>query len=70
MLQEGASDIQGVNDAGNVTEDGQQDVDKEISTAAALEEDTKRRENDGEDDLDDVAGRGVSTRRRLCSKAF
>lgn len=40
----------------NVTKDGQQDVDEEISIAAALEEDTKRREDDGEDDLADVAG--------------
>lgn len=51
-----------MNDAGNVTKDGQQDVDEEVSTAAALEEDTKRRKDDGEDDLDDVAEKGVSTR--------
>jgi hypothetical protein len=40
---------------GNVTQDGQQDVDEEIGIAAALEEDTQRRDEDGEDDLDDVA---------------
>ena len=38
----------------NVTEDGQQNVDEEISIAAALEEDTQRREEDGEDELADV----------------
>lgn len=42
---------------GNVTEDGQQDVDEEVGIASALEEHTQRREEDGEDDLDDVAGR-------------
>ena len=40
----------------NVTQASQQDVDEEISIAAALEEDTEGREEDGEDDLDDVAG--------------
>jgi len=49
-------DVQRVDDAGNVTEDGQQDVDQEISSAAALEENTERREDDGKDDLADIAG--------------
>lgn len=40
----------------NVAKDGQQDVDEEISIAAALEEDTQRREDNGKDDLADVAG--------------
>ena len=40
----------------NVTEDGQQDVDEEISVASALEEDTQRRQDDGKEDLADVAG--------------
>jgi hypothetical protein len=39
---------------GNVTKDGQQDVDEEISIAAALQEDTERRKEDGKDDLADV----------------
>jgi hypothetical protein len=39
---------------GNVTKDGQQDVDEEISTAATLEENTEGREEDGKDDLADV----------------
>ena len=37
------------------TEDGQQQVDEEVGTAAALEEDSERGQHDGADDLDDVA---------------
>lgn len=40
----------------NVTQDGQQDVDEEVGIAATLQEDAQGREDDGEDDLDDVAG--------------
>ena len=39
---------------GNVTENSQQDVDEEISIAAALKEDTERREEDSKDDLAEV----------------
>ena len=39
---------------GNVTENGQQDVDEEVGIAAALEKDTERRDEDGKDDLADV----------------
>ena len=42
---------------GNVTENSQENVDEEISIAAALEEDTERREEDSKDDLAEV-GRG------------
>ena len=49
------NDIQSVNDTRNVTEDGQQDVDEEISIAATLEEDTQRWEDDGKKDLADIA---------------
>ena len=49
-------DVQSVDDAGNVTENGEEDVDAEVSTAAALEEDTDGREDDGKNDLADVAG--------------
>merc|ERR1712070_404348 len=48
-------DVQGVDDTGDVTQDGEQDVDEEVGTASALEEDTDGRQDDGEDDLDDVA---------------
>lgn len=47
--------LQGVEDAGDVAEDGQQDADEELGAAAGLEEDAEGREQDGEDDLDDVA---------------
>ena len=47
--------IQRMNDTRNVTKNRQQDVDEEIGIAATLQEDTKRWQDDGEDDLDDVA---------------
>lgn len=37
------------------TQDGQTDVDQEVSTTSALQEDAQRRQDDGEDDLADVA---------------
>lgn len=37
-----------------LTKNGQQDVDEEVSTAAALEEDTNGREDDGKKDLADI----------------
>ena len=37
-------------------ENGQEDVDQQVGAAPALEEDTQRREDDGEDHLADVAG--------------
>lgn len=43
---------------GNSPEDGKQDVDKQVSAAATLEEHSERWENDGENDLADVAGKG------------
>jgi hypothetical protein len=49
-------DVQSVDDTREVTQDGEQDVDEEITAASALEEDTDRREDDGKDDLADVAG--------------
>ena len=44
-----------MDDTRNVTQYGQEDVDKEVGIAAALEEDTKGREDDGENDFADVA---------------
>lgn len=49
-----------MNDSGDVTEDGEEDVDEQVCAAAALEEDADGGEEDGEDDLADVAGVGVS----------
>jgi hypothetical protein len=45
---------------GNVTQNRQQDVDEEVGIASTLEEHTQRREDNGEDDLDDVAISKVS----------
>lgn len=44
-----------MDDTGNVTKDGKEDVDQEICAAATLKEHTKRREDDGKNNLDDVA---------------
>jgi len=47
--------VQGVDNAGNVSENGQEDVDEEVSAAATLKENSERGDEDGEDELDDVA---------------
>lgn len=46
-----------MDDSRNKAENGQQDVDEEVCAAAALKEDTERWEENGENDLDDVAER-------------
>ena len=46
---------------GNVSENSEQDVDEEVSAAATLEEDSNWGHEDGEDDLDDVAVRRISS---------
>jgi hypothetical protein len=43
-----------VDDTRDPSQDGQTDVDQEVSTTSALQEDTQRRQNDGEDDLADI----------------
>lgn len=45
-----------MDDTGQVGQAGQEDVDEQIGTAATLEEDTQRRQEDGKQDLADVAG--------------
>jgi hypothetical protein len=40
---------------GSLPKDGEQNVDEEVAAAATLKEDTERREDDGKDDLADVA---------------
>lgn len=52
----GRDNVQRMDNARNVTQDGQQDVDEEVGIAATLKEDTERGQDDCEDDLDDVAG--------------
>ena len=54
------SNLQSMNDARDVAQDRQQDVDQEVSTTSALKEDTKRWEDDGENDLADIAIESVS----------
>lgn len=49
------SDLQSVNDTRDVAQDRQENVDEEIGIATALEEDTKGWEDDGENDLADIA---------------
>jgi hypothetical protein len=53
--------IHGVDDTRDPSKNGQTDVDQEISTTSALQEDTQRRQDDGEDDLADVSIEDVST---------
>jgi len=48
------NDVQSVDDTGDVTQDCKNDVDKEVSIATALEEDTDWWQEDGEEDLADV----------------
>lgn len=43
----------------HVPKDGQQDVDEEVCAATTLKEDTERREENGDDDLDDVSAADV-----------
>jgi hypothetical protein len=52
--------LQCVDDTGDETQDGEKDVDQEISTTSALEEDTERWEDDGKNDLEDIAAKKVS----------
>jgi hypothetical protein len=60
------NDVQSVDDTGNVTQNGEEDVDEEVGTTATLEEDTHGREDDGKEDLADVAEANVSP----CLDAF
>ena len=49
------NNLQSVDDTRDVAQDCQEDVDEEIGIATALKEDTKRWEDDGENDLADIA---------------
>ena len=51
-----------MDDTGNPTQDGQTDVDEEVSATATLQEDTQRGQDDGEDDLADVTGKRLVRR--------
>lgn len=43
-----------MDDTGDPTKNGQTDVDQEVGIASALQEDTQRRQDEGEDELADV----------------
>ena len=47
--------VQSVDDTREPAKNGQTDVDQQISTTATLQEDTQRGQDDGKDDLADVA---------------
>jgi hypothetical protein len=55
LLAQSDHDLQGMDDAWDVTKDGEQDVDEQVAAATALKEDTERWQEDGDDDLADVA---------------
>lgn len=44
-----------MNDAGDVAQDRQEDIDQQVGAAATLEEHTERRKDDGKNDLANVA---------------
>ena len=44
-----------MDDSGNVTKDGEEDVNEEVCAAATLEEDSDGWEEDGDDDFADIA---------------
>lgn len=46
--------LQRMDDAWDVSEDGEEDVDAEVDADASLKEDSERRQHNGEDQLDDV----------------
>ena len=45
-----------MDDAWNVTQDREEDVDQQVGATATFEEHSKRWEEDGEDDLNDITG--------------
>ena len=60
--------VQCVDDTRNVAQDREQNVDEEVCIAASLKEDTQRREEDGKDDLADVAESAWSALRAHCAE--
>jgi len=47
-------DVERVDDARNVAEDGEEDVDAKVGSASTLKEYTQRGDEDGKEDLADV----------------
>lgn len=54
MFAQSDHDLQGMDDAWDVPEDGEQDVDEQVAAATALKEDADRWQEDGDDDFTDV----------------
>lgn len=52
--------LQGVDNTGNVTHNGQADVDEQVCTTSTLQKDTYRRQDDGQDDLTNITLKDVS----------
>lgn len=48
------NDVQGMDDAGNVAENGENDVDEQMDGATGLDEHTKRRQQDGAEHFENV----------------
>ena len=46
--------LQRVNNSWDVTQDGQENIDQKVCIASPFKKHANRRENDGEDDLDDI----------------
>lgn len=59
-----------MDNTGDVTQDGQQDVDAEVSTTAALQEDTDGREDDGKNDLEDIGSGESHVGGFVCNEDF
>lgn len=55
-----------MNDTRDITQDGEQDVDEQVGAATTLEEDTQRWQENGKDDLANVAVGSIVSRRRSC----
>ena len=53
----GIAHIQRMDDARDVTQDCEQDVDEEVGAAATLQENAERRQDDGKDNLADIANK-------------
>ena len=56
-----------MDDTRQPTQNGQTDVDQEVRTTSALQENTQRRQDDGENDLADIAADTINYRDRYIS---
>lgn len=54
-MRTASDNVQSVDDTRDVTQNGQTNVNEQVGTTSSLQEDTQGREDDGQDDLADVA---------------